>query len=64
MATWVWFLIGIFLGGYFGFFIATVLVINKFSKLEEKIKVFEEHNEHLMMKNLELSERINRMRMG
>lgn len=36
MATWVWFLVGLFLGGYFGFFIATVLIANKIAEIERK----------------------------
>ena len=38
MSAWVWFLVGIFLGGYFGFFVATVLMANKIAELERKGK--------------------------
>ena len=38
MATWVWFLVGMAIGGHFGFFIATVLIANKIAELERKDK--------------------------
>lgn len=36
MAAWIWFLVGIVLGGYFGFFIATVLIANKIAEIEKE----------------------------
>lgn len=36
--TWLWFIGGILLGGYFGFFIATVLIANKIAEIEKEDK--------------------------
>ena len=36
--AWVWFLVGMAIGGHFGFFIATVLIANKIAELERKGK--------------------------
>lgn len=38
--AWIWFIGGILLGAYFGFFIATVLIANKIAELEKE----EKHN--------------------
>jgi formate-dependent nitrite reductase membrane component NrfD len=36
--TWLWFIVGILISAYFGFFIATVLIANKIAEIEKEDK--------------------------
>jgi hypothetical protein len=38
--AWLWFIVGILLGAYFGFFIATILMANKYTALENELEKY------------------------